>query len=107
MAQAAGSGTTWLNPTTRFLAECCTLGPGRRSEQTRLYSRYRRWCEEQGLVPESSRAFAAKVRKAVGLTTPKQMVLSNQRKYYPGIGLNGHDTEPARPSGEAASSGYP
>lgn len=35
----------------------------------------------------SSRAFAARTRKLVGLASPKEMILSNSRKYYPGIGL--------------------
>jgi putative DNA primase/helicase len=35
----------------------------------------------------SSRAFAARARELVGLASPKEMILSNQRKYYPGIGL--------------------
>lgn len=35
----------------------------------------------------SSRAFASRTRELVGLASPKGMILSNQRKYYPGIGL--------------------
>jgi putative DNA primase/helicase len=35
----------------------------------------------------SSRAFAARTRELVGLASPKEMILSNQRKHYPGIGL--------------------
>lgn len=35
----------------------------------------------------SSRAFAARTRELVGLASPMEMILSNQRKHYPGIGL--------------------
>jgi putative DNA primase/helicase len=35
----------------------------------------------------SSRAFAVRTREMVGLSSPKEMILSNQRKHYPGIGL--------------------
>ncbi len=74
--------------TGRFLTECCTLDPAHRAEQTSLYTAYRNWCQLEGANPVSSRAFAARVRDTVGIATPKEMILSNQRKYYPGIGLN-------------------
>ncbi|MGP4089769.1 hypothetical protein [Streptomyces sp. KR55] len=35
----------------------------------------------------SSRAFASRTRELVGPALPKEMILSNQRKHYPGIGL--------------------
>lgn len=35
----------------------------------------------------TSRAFATRTRELVGLASPKEMILSNQRKHYPGIGL--------------------
>jgi putative DNA primase/helicase len=74
--------------TGRFLSECCTLDPAMRAEQTQLYSAYKSWCQLEGATPVSSRAFAARVRETVGISTPKEMILSNQRKFYPGIGLN-------------------
>ncbi|WP_434600670.1 DNA primase family protein [Streptomyces sp. A5-4] len=74
--------------TGRFLGECCTLDPAMRAEQAQLYSSYKNWCQLEGSNPVSSRAFAARVRENVGLATPKDMILSNQRKFYPGIGLN-------------------
>ncbi|MFJ7078519.1 phage/plasmid primase, P4 family [Streptomyces sp. NPDC098781] len=73
--------------TGRFISECCALDPAMRAEQAQLYSAYRGWCQQEGASPVSSRAFAARVREAVGIATPKDMVLSNQRKFYPGIGL--------------------
>lgn len=73
--------------TGRFLSECCTLQPAQREEQAHLYAVYRSWCQNEGAPAISSRAFAARVRDVVGLTSPKEMILSNQRKYYPGIGL--------------------
>ncbi|MFJ2478326.1 phage/plasmid primase, P4 family [Streptomyces sp. NPDC087659] len=73
--------------TGRFLDESCTLSPDQRAEQARLYAAYKDWCQADGVPPISSRAFAARVREAVGLASPKDMILSNQRKYYPGIGL--------------------
>lgn len=73
--------------TGRFLAESCRLEGHLRAEQARLYAAYRAWCQNEGAPAISSRAFAARVRDAVGLASPKEMILSNQRKYYPGIGL--------------------
>ncbi|MFE1250817.1 phage/plasmid primase, P4 family [Streptomyces sp. NPDC058735] len=73
--------------TGRFLAESCRLGGGLRAEQARFYAAYRTWCQNEGVPAISPRAFAARVREVVGLASPKQMLLSNQRKYYPGIGL--------------------
>jgi putative DNA primase/helicase len=73
--------------TGRFLGEACALDPGLRAEQAHLYAAYRAWCQNEGAPAISSRAFAVRVRETVGLASPKQMILSNQRKYYPGIGL--------------------
>ncbi|WP_329572928.1 DNA primase family protein [Kitasatospora sp. NBC_01266] len=73
--------------TGRFLGEACRLGPELRAEQAQLYAAYKTWCQSEGAPPLSSRAFATRVREAVGLDSPKRMILSNQRKYYPGIGL--------------------
>ncbi|MEU5367282.1 phage/plasmid primase, P4 family [Streptomyces sp. NPDC005925] len=73
--------------TGRFLSECCRMAPGSRAEQARLYAAYKTWCQNEGAPAVSSRAFAARVREVVGLESPKEMILSNQRKYYPGIGL--------------------
>ncbi|GAA2785401.1 phage/plasmid primase, P4 family [Kitasatospora paracochleata] len=71
----------------RFLTEACKIGDGLRAEQAQLYGAYGRWCSEEGANPVSARAFAARVRDTLGMTSPKDMVLSNSRKYYPGIGL--------------------
>jgi putative DNA primase/helicase len=71
----------------RFLTECCKLSSTMRAEQATLYTTYTRWCGFEGANPVSARSFAARVREAVGLTSPKEMILSNQRKFYPGIGL--------------------
>lgn len=73
--------------TGRFLSECCRLGPALRVEQARLYGAYRRWCQFEGADPVSSRGFAARVRETARIAAPGDMVLSNQRKFYPGIGL--------------------
>ena len=73
--------------TGRFYEECCALGPELRAEQTALYAAYRAWCQNEGAPAMSSRAFAARSRELVGLASPKEMILSNQRKHYPGIGL--------------------
>ncbi|MFI8818043.1 DNA primase, partial [Streptomyces sp. NPDC055082] len=43
--------------------------------------------QNEGVSAVSSRAFAARVRELAGLSSPKEMILSNQRKYYPGVGL--------------------
>ncbi|MEV8536685.1 phage/plasmid primase, P4 family [Streptomyces sp. NPDC051211] len=71
----------------RFIGEACALGPELRAEQSRMYQAYRQWCIDEGANPVTSRAFAARVRETVGMSSPKQMLTSNQRKYYPGIGL--------------------
>ncbi|MET9736372.1 phage/plasmid primase, P4 family [Streptomyces sp. NPDC006458] len=73
--------------TGRFLGESCVLDTELRAEQTQLYAAYRTWCQNEGAPAISSRSFAARVRELVGLASPKEMILSNQRKYYPGIGL--------------------
>jgi putative DNA primase/helicase len=73
--------------TGRFFEECCVLSADFRTEQTGLYKAYKDWCHNEGVPPMSSRAFAARARELVGLASPKEMILSNQRKYYPGIGL--------------------
>ncbi|MBD9704648.1 DNA primase family protein [Streptomyces caniscabiei] len=73
--------------TGRFFGECCRLEGGLRSEQAQLYAAYKAWCQNEEAPAISSRAFAARVRELVGLASPKEMILSNQRKYYPGIGL--------------------
>ncbi|KIZ15717.1 DNA primase family protein [Streptomyces natalensis] len=73
--------------TGRFYEECCRLGPDLRAEQTALYAAYTAWCQNEGALVMSSRAFASRTRELVGLASPKGMKVSNQRKYYPGIGL--------------------
>ncbi|MET9857654.1 phage/plasmid primase, P4 family [Streptomyces sp. NPDC006450] len=73
--------------TGRFIGETCRFEPALRAEQAQLYAAYRGWCQNEGAPAISSRAFAARVREVVGLASPKEMILSNQRKYYPGIGL--------------------
>ncbi|MFI5618057.1 phage/plasmid primase, P4 family [Streptomyces sp. NPDC051567] len=71
----------------RFINEACALESGMRAEQSRMYQAYRQWCIDEGANPVTSRAFAARVRESLGMSSPKQMLTSNQRKYYPGIGL--------------------
>ncbi|MFE3992557.1 phage/plasmid primase, P4 family [Streptomyces goshikiensis] len=73
--------------TGRFFDECCSLNPDHRAEQARLYADYRTWCHTEGAQALSSRAFAARARELAGIASPKEMILSNSRKYYPGIGL--------------------
>jgi putative DNA primase/helicase len=73
--------------TGRFYEESCVLGPDLRAEQTALYAAYKTWCQNEGAPVMTSRAFAARTRELVGLASPKEMILSNQRKHYPGIGL--------------------
>lgn len=79
--------------TGRFLNGSCWLEPSLRAEQAQLYAAYKIWCQNEEVPAISSRAFAARVRELVGLESPKEMILSNQRKYYPGIGLvSGEET---------------
>jgi hypothetical protein len=65
--------------------ECCTLGPGLRAEQTALYAVYRAWCHNAGAPATSSRTFPGRPRELVGLASPKQMTLPDQRTHFPGI----------------------
>ncbi|MFJ3762933.1 phage/plasmid primase, P4 family [Streptomyces sp. NPDC090080] len=73
--------------TGRFYEECCQIAPNLRAEQTALYAAYKAWCHNEGAPVTTSRAFASRTRELVGLASPKEMILSNQRKHYPGIGL--------------------
>ncbi|MFE0654572.1 phage/plasmid primase, P4 family [Streptomyces sp. NPDC059534] len=73
--------------TGRFFDEACILGPDCRTEQKTLYEAYRAWCSSEGCLAMSNRTFAARARELLGLSSPKEMILSNSRKYYPGIGL--------------------
>ncbi|MBZ4018035.1 DNA primase family protein [Streptomyces purpurogeneiscleroticus] len=77
----------------RFLNESCKIDTGLRAEQKHLYLAYTRWCESEGATPVSSRAFAARVREVLGMSSPKDMATSNSKKYYPGIGLIADTTE--------------
>ncbi|GAA2427788.1 phage/plasmid primase, P4 family [Streptomyces coeruleofuscus] len=73
--------------TGRFYKERCRLGRDLRAEQTTLYAAYTHWCHNEGAPAISSRAFASRTRDLLGMASPKEMILSNQRKHYPGIGL--------------------
>ncbi|MGA5874189.1 DNA primase family protein [Streptomyces cinereoruber] len=73
--------------TGRFFDEACLLGPDYRTEQKALYDAYRAWCSSEGCLTLSNRTFAARARELLGLSSPKEMILSNSRKHYPGIGL--------------------
>ncbi|MFE6713933.1 phage/plasmid primase, P4 family [Streptomyces sp. NPDC057695] len=73
--------------TGRFFDEACLMGSECRIEQKTLYEAYRAWCSSEGCVAMSNRTFAARARELLGLSSPKEMILSNSRKYYPGIGL--------------------
>ncbi|MGW1047210.1 DNA primase family protein [Streptomyces sp. NPDC002547] len=83
--------------TGRFYEEACITAPELRAEQTALYAAYKAWCHNEGAPAMSSRAFAARTRELVGLTSPKEMILSNQRKHYPGIGLLTDEEGETRP----------
>jgi putative DNA primase/helicase len=71
----------------RFITEACKLGSALRAEQAHLYTAYTRWCGSEGATPVSARAFASRIRDALGMASPKEMLLSNSRKFYPGLGL--------------------
>ncbi|MEU0949416.1 phage/plasmid primase, P4 family [Streptomyces canus] len=76
----------------RFLGECCTRDAAvpldRRVEQGLLYARYQEWCRaEEGVRAATARAFATRVRAELGLASPTDMIKSNGRKFYPGLGL--------------------
>ncbi|MFJ8597034.1 phage/plasmid primase, P4 family [Streptomyces sp. NPDC093598] len=73
--------------TGRFLAEYRRLEPDSSTEQAQLYLSYRTWCQDEGAVPLSTRAFEAQVREAVRPLPLKEMIRSGRRRHYPGIGL--------------------
>ena len=81
----------------RFLAEACRIADGMRAVQAHLYGAYSRWCGFEGANPVNARTFAARVREALGMPSPKAMVLSNSRKYYPGIGIVADELAPEEP----------
>ncbi|MFD9053409.1 DNA primase family protein [Streptomyces zaomyceticus] len=71
----------------RFLGECCRVAPQLRAEQAELYSAYLRWSEYEGTSPLTAMRFASRVREALSMRSAADMLYSNQRKFYPGIGL--------------------
>ncbi|MFC8349576.1 phage/plasmid primase, P4 family [Streptomyces sp. NPDC057280] len=71
----------------RFLTERCTKGSDLRVEQKLLYETYGYWCSDEGIRPATSRAFASRIRQEVGLSSPSEMIKSNDVKLYPGLGL--------------------
>ncbi|WP_326615410.1 phage/plasmid primase, P4 family (plasmid) [Streptomyces scopuliridis] len=81
----------------RFLAECCTRSASDASdlrvEQGLLYTAYSAWCSsEVGVRAGTPRAFAARIRQEVGLSSPADMMKSSGKKFYPGIALLADDT---------------
>lgn len=76
----------------RFLSESCRVDPQLRAEQAELFSAYLQWSKYEGTSPLTARRFASLVRETLGMRSPADMLHSNQRKYYPGIGLvsSGH-----------------
>lgn len=82
-----------LPPTRR-----CTFQTGHRAEQARLCGVYRTGCQNEGAPTISSRAFAARARELAGLASPKEMILSNSKTYYPGIGLLAEEENARAPS---------
>ncbi|RSS83763.1 DNA primase, partial [Streptomyces sp. WAC02707] len=73
--------------TRRFFEERCLVAPHHRCEQAGLYTAYHAWCHDEGAQPLTSRRFATRVRELLKMTSPKEMVLSGSRKYYPGLRL--------------------
>ncbi|MFJ3673793.1 phage/plasmid primase, P4 family [Streptomyces sp. NPDC090106] len=81
----------------RFMTERCTRGadgrpdPDLRVEQKLLYETYLRWCGDEGIRPGTSRAFAGRIRQEIGLSSPTEMIKSNNVKLYPGLALLADD----------------
>ncbi|MFC8956525.1 phage/plasmid primase, P4 family [Streptomyces sp. NPDC057101] len=73
--------------TRRFFEERCLVEPHQRCEQAGLYTAYRTWCHHEGTHTLTSRRFATRVRELLRMTSPKEMILSGSRKYYPGLRL--------------------
>jgi len=46
-----------LDPSRRFVGECCVLEPGVRTKRDDLYAAYVSWCQDEGLSPQGPAAF--------------------------------------------------
>ncbi|MDX2705666.1 phage/plasmid primase, P4 family [Streptomyces sp. PA03-6a] len=71
----------------RFLEEECVLQPGARAEQGPLYEAYTKWCLNETQDPAGPRAFSGRVRQELGIASAADMIKTNGRKFYPGVGL--------------------
>jgi putative DNA primase/helicase len=78
----------------RFLSECCIrTGDGSmpdtelRVDQRVLYEVYASWCADEGITGDSRRTFAARIRQELGMSSPTEMIKSNSKKLFPGLGL--------------------
>ncbi|MFJ3176654.1 phage/plasmid primase, P4 family [Streptomyces roseus] len=88
----------------QFVREWCVMGPHStyRVEQAQLRRAYEAWCATAGMRPVSVREFGNAVRRLARMKSAKDMVKSNGRRHYVGIGLaeeNGHEYEAAGAQG--------
>ncbi|MGW0673173.1 DNA primase family protein [Streptomyces sp. NPDC002746] len=75
----------------RFLNEKTEKKPDEKVLQSRVFQIYKSWCVGEEATPASSRAFADRVRKELGLKSAEEMIKSNGVRFYPGLMLrNGH-----------------
>lgn len=73
----------------QFVSECCVVGPHStyRAEQAQLRRAYETWCTTAGMRPVPVREFGNAVRRLAKMKSAKDMVKSNGRRHYVGIGL--------------------
>ncbi|MFE6848778.1 phage/plasmid primase, P4 family [Streptomyces sp. NPDC057686] len=73
----------------QFVRESCVMGPHNthRAEQAQLRRAYEAWCAAAGMRPVPVREFGNAIRRLARMKGPKDMVKSNGRRHYVGIGL--------------------
>lgn len=77
------------SPLGMFVRENCDVEAGRTVEIPRLYETYRRWCDDQGIDPETRPEFGRQLRAAVStLSVAQERIGGDKRqRFYIGIGL--------------------
>ena len=69
-----------------FVKECCETGDGFRASSTELFSAYKAYCEECGLIPYSQRKFVQQVLTAFP-SVQKEIDRMAKRRMLKGIRL--------------------
>ncbi|MCV7176763.1 DNA primase family protein [Mycolicibacterium sphagni] len=92
--KSSGAATTMLmdlaSPTSAFVRDCCTLGHGVSVERDRLYTAWKRWCDDNGHEPGSQATFGRNLSAVIpDLGTERPRVDGKPIRYYTHIALLG------------------